>query len=90
MVKIRLAKVGKKNRPAYRIVAINSQSKRNGRSLDILGHFDPFQKEAGRFAVDKERLNKWIENGAQLSKAVSDLLDGVYKFSPYHGSTKKT
>lgn len=73
MVKIRLYKTGAKKRPSYRIVAIESQNKRNGKTLDIIGFYDPKTKPA-TVKIDQKRLDKWVEKGAQLTPAVKKLL----------------
>jgi len=71
MVKIRLARHGKRNDPFYRIVAIESQNKRGGPSLEILGHWHPRTNEK---EVNKKAIAEWIKKGAQVSPAVSKLI----------------
>lgn len=71
MIKIRLAKVGKRNAPFYRIVAIEESKKREGEPIDILGFWD---KTKNRVEVNKDKLNKWKKRGAQVTKAVEKLL----------------
>ncbi len=73
MVKIRLYKTGAKKRPSYRIVAIESQNKRNGKTLDIIGFYDP-KTRPPTVKIDQKRLDKWVEKGAQLTPAVKKLL----------------
>lgn len=70
MVKIRLSKLGKKNDHFYRIVAIDEQSKNNGRALDILGYWYPKRDEK---TLDKEKLAAWVAKGAQVSATVAKL-----------------
>lgn len=72
MLSIRLSKVGKKNGASYRIVVANKRSGRNGRSIANLGYFNPGQKEP--YKIDTEKLNHWLEMGAQASAAVEKLL----------------
>ena len=81
MLSIRLSKVGKKNRPSYRLVVTEKRSSRNGKALEILGHYDLFQKEG--IKINKERLTYWLKNGAQQTPAVLSLISGDYKFKPY-------
>jgi len=82
MVKIRLAKTGRKNRPSYRIIAIDSRSKRDGRYLEKLGYFNP-SEGADKPVYSKERYDYWISVGAQPTQTVIDLVTGKYKFIPY-------
>lgn len=82
MIKIRLAKIGKKNAPAYRVVVANQRDKRNGRSLEILGHYNPSEPDA-KLVIDKKQYEEWIKVGAQPTQAVLDLLAGKYEFVSY-------
>lgn len=82
-VKVRLAKFGKKNAPSYKIVVANTRDKRNGKFLDVLGFFNPFQKES-KFDIDKKKLNSWKEKGAQVTEAVDELIEGKYSFVKYN------
>lgn len=70
MVIIRLARAGKKNDPFYRIVAIDSQKKRSGKALDILGFWNPRENKS---KLDKKMLAEWVKKGAQVSPAVKKL-----------------
>lgn len=70
MVIIRLARAGKKNDPFYRIVAIDSQKKRSGKALDILGFWNPRENVS---KLDKKMLADWVKKGAQVSPAVKKL-----------------
>lgn len=72
MLSIRLALVGKKNRPSYRIVVAPKRSSRGGRAVEILGFFDPNIKEKVRYNL--ERLNYWLKCGAQPTPAVTKIL----------------
>ncbi len=76
MIKIRLARVGSKNQPKYRIVAADEKFKRDGRFLEILGQYDPTTNPF-TVKVDKERLNYWISHGAQPTEAVRKLIAKV-------------
>lgn len=84
MLSIRLSKIGKKNRPAYKIVVANKRSGRDGRPLEILGYFDPNQKVVQE--LNKKRLEHWQKAGAQVTLAVQKILVGEYKFKAYAGS----
>jgi len=71
MLRIRLRRTGRKNRPNYRIVVAEHSAPLTGKFVDQLGHFDPRTKEMG---VDTERLMKWLNVGAQPSNRVAKLL----------------
>ena len=71
MVKIRLARYGKKNNPYYRVVAVDSSRKNQGKALAVLGHWHPQNDE---IKIDKEGIEKWVGNGAHISPAVTKLM----------------
>ena len=72
-VRIRLTRVGATKRPSYRVVAIDSRRPRDGRSLEILGFYDPLTDPA-TVRIDAERLNAWIAKGALPSQTVGKLM----------------
>lgn len=76
MVKIRLTRSGSKKRPFYRIVAADSRSPRDGKFLEILGFYDP-RKKPHVLEVDKERVQDWIDKGAQPSVRVEKLISSL-------------
>lgn len=77
-VRIRLQKAGKsaKKQYNYRIVAMSRSQSRQARHLDIIGYYDPAKKPAV-ISLNKAKLNKWIEKGAQLSATVKSLAKKV-------------
>ncbi len=87
-VKIRLSRTGKRNAPSYRIVAIDSRSPRDGRPLEILGHYNPSMTPES-FSVKKDRVEYWQSVGAQMTEAVEALLKGTYKYEKYEGSSSR-
>ena len=74
-VRIRLQKAGKtaNKRYNYRIVVISRASSRQGRHLDLLGFYDP-AKNPAVMSLNKEKLNTWVQKGAQMSDTVRSLL----------------
>ena len=72
-IKIRLTRMGSKKKPTYRIVAVNSETRRDGRPLEFLGFYNPMTDPA-EFNVDKEKVQKWLDRGAQPSDTVRSLL----------------
>ena len=71
-VKIRLSRMGKKNRPYWRIVAIDSRKKRDGEFLANLGTYDPIKHVI--ISMDHEGIKSWISKGAQLSPSAHKLV----------------
>ncbi len=75
MVKIRLTRGGAKRKPFYHIIATDSRKKRDGRSLERLGFFNPVARgQEERLRLDIEGVEKWVGNGAQLSDRVKTLV----------------
>lgn len=70
-VKIRLSRIGKKNAPMYRIVAIDSRKKRDGMFIEDLGTYNPSTGQLVTFQL--ERVNDWIAKGAIPTETVSKL-----------------
>ena len=75
-VHIRLARMGTKKRPFYRIVAADSRAPRNGRYLEVLGTYNPITKPAV-ISLFEDRCTKWLNQGAQPSDTVGSLLTQV-------------
>jgi small subunit ribosomal protein S16 len=73
MLMIRLARFGAKKKPFYRVVVIEKERARNGRNLEVLGHYNPLTKPA-KVLLKHDRLDYWVKNGAQLSDTVQRLL----------------
>ena len=74
-VKLRLRRMGSKQNPAYRIVAADSRAPRDGRFIEILGHYNP-ATEPVQLKIDEELAMKWLNVGAQPSDTVRNLLKG--------------
>ena len=72
-VKIRLARLGAKKKPYYRLVAANSEAPRDGKFLEVLGSYDPMQDPAG-IKVHKEKVQYWLEKGAMVSESARSIL----------------
>ena len=73
-VKLRLTRVGKTKQPQYRIVAADSRSPRDGRFIEIVGHYNP-RTEPSTLNVDNEKAVKWLRDGAQPTERVRKLLE---------------
>jgi small subunit ribosomal protein S16 len=70
---IRLARVGKKKSPSYRVVVIDKRRPRNGRFVEIVGTYNPLKKPA-EIKLDAERIQYWLGCGAQPSDTVRSFL----------------
>ncbi len=74
MLKIRLSRRGKKRQPSYRVVVADVNSKRDGRIVERIGHYNPLANPA-EFAIREDRALHWLSVGAQPTDAVRRLLD---------------
>jgi small subunit ribosomal protein S16 len=81
MVKIRLQRRGSRNRPCYRVVAIDERDKRDGRALEFLGTYDPIARPVA-IHLELEKIEAWRQRGARLSDAVSALVRRARKAAP--------
>lgn len=72
MVKIRLRRMGAKKQPTYRFVVADSRAPRDGRFIEILGHYNP-RTEPKTVVVDEEKAKAWLEKGAQPTPTVRRL-----------------
>ena len=86
MVKVRLQRAGAKNRPFYRIVAIDERRQRDGRALEFLGTYDPAPTPP-HIQVEAEKIEAWRGKGAQVSGAVRSLVRRAKKLAPVAGKT---
>ena len=75
MVRIRMQRTGRTNRPFYRIQVLDRRSRRNGASIEQLGWYNPLEKDpAKQINLNEERVKYWIGVGAQPSDTVRDML----------------
>ena len=72
-VKIRLKRIGKTKQPFYRIVVADARTPRDGRFIEEVGYYNPLPYPA-QLNLDTEKINKWINNGAQPTDTVKRLL----------------
>jgi small subunit ribosomal protein S16 len=71
--RIRLARVGSKKNPVYRVVVADSRSPRDGRFIEIIGRYNP-QSDPSIIDLDEAKVKDWIAKGAQPSDSVRRLL----------------
>ena len=72
-VTIRLTRIGARNNPIWRVVAADRRSPRDGRFLEVLGHYNP-QTDPSTIEINEERVRTWLSQGAQPSATVKRLL----------------
>ncbi|MDR3301714.1 MAG: 30S ribosomal protein S16 [Spirochaetaceae bacterium] len=73
--RIRLKKFGTKKRPFYRIVVMDRQQPRDGRTIDELGFYHPIEVEGKQISFDAEKAKAWLKNGAEPSETVRKLFN---------------
>ena len=73
MVCIRLRRTGRSRRPSYRVVVANSQAPRDGRFLEIVGHYNPLTQPP-TVVINRERVAAWVSKGARPSNTVKRLM----------------
>ncbi len=74
-VRIRLKRFGTKKRPYYRIVVMDSRTKRDGKALEIVGLYHPIETEEKQVRLDTERIQAWLQQGAIPSPTVKRILN---------------
>lgn len=84
MVRIRLFRVGAKKQPSYRIVVADARSPRDGRFIEIIGHYNP-RTDPPEVTIDRERALYWLKNGAQPTEPVARLLEKTSVMAAYRG-----
>jgi len=76
MVRIRLRRVGSANQPSYRIVIADKESPRDGRFIEVVGHYNP-RTEPSTIVIDEDRVYYWLGVGAQPSDSVQMIFTTV-------------
>ena len=75
MVKIRLKRMGRRNRAFFRICAFDAREERDGRSIEQLGTYDPMEKdESKKVVLKRDRIEYWLSVGAQPTETVASIL----------------
>ena len=82
MLKIKLARFGKRNQPHYRIVVIEAKTKRDGKYTASLGHYAPTQTPKV-LEIDAEAFTAWVKKGAQPTDTVSGLFERFKSGTPF-------
>ena len=81
MLAIRLRRAGSKNRPFFRVVVTETRSARDGRFVEVLGHYNPRTKPE-TIDVNRDRLAHWLKAGARPSDSVRTLVDRMLPPAP--------
>jgi small subunit ribosomal protein S16 len=75
MVRIRLARCGRRNAAYWRLGAFDSRTRRDGQPIEYLGSYDPHkEKDEDKMAINRERVEHWLSKGAQPTETVANLL----------------
>ena len=82
-VKIRLKRMGSKKRPFYRIVVADSRSPRDGRFIETVGTYNPLIEPA-EVKLEEEQIMQWLNNGAQPSDTVRNILSKAGVMKKFH------
>jgi len=88
-VKLRLKRMGSKQKPFYRVVAADSRSPRDGRFIETVGTYNPIKNPA-EVNIDEEKAIKWLSNGAIPTDTVKTLLSKQGIMAKYAASKVKT
>ncbi len=80
-VKLRLKRMGAKQKPFYRIVAADSRSPRDGRFIEVIGTYNPVSKDSKNVTINEELALKWLNSGAIPTDTVRSILskEGIIK-----------
>ena len=73
---IRLARMGARKKPHYRVIVIEKERARNGRSLEVVGTYNPRTNPAS-VELKRERIDYWVSKGAQMSERVSKIVSNA-------------
>jgi small subunit ribosomal protein S16 len=73
LLRIRLARTGAKKKASYRVVVIEREKARDGRFVEILGHYNP-RRNPAEVVLNRDRINYWLGRGAQPSETVRSLV----------------
>ena len=82
MLKIKLARFGKKKQPHYRIVVNEARDKRDGKYVDLLGHYEPTITPK-TLTMDMKKVEEWLKKGAQPTETVQSLITRFKSGNPF-------
>jgi small subunit ribosomal protein S16 len=88
MIKIRLRRTGATKQPHYRIVVADARAPRDGRYIDLVGHYNPLTDPA-TIDVDTDKATKWVQQGAQMTETVQKLFARAGVLEQVKGAPKQ-
>jgi small subunit ribosomal protein S16 len=88
MVKIKLRRVGAKKQPSYRLVIADSKSSRDGKFINIIGHYNP-RSEPEELVINEQQALDWLNQGAQPTATVARLLNKTGILDKFNASKEK-
>ncbi len=88
MIRIRLRRTGATKQPHYRIVVADARAPRDGKYIDLVGHYDP-QTEPATINVDAEKAARWVRQGAQMTETVEKLFARAGVLEQVKGAPKE-
>ena len=89
MLKLRLTRLGRKKVPFYRIAAMESLSRRDGKAVAYLGTFNPLAEEGKQVVLKEEEILKYLSNGAQPTETVKSILTKAGIWEKFQETKKK-
>ena len=89
MLKLRLTRLGRKKVPFYRIAAMESLSRRDGKAVAYLGTFNPLAEEEKQVVLKEEEILKYLSNGAQPTETVRSILTKAGVWAKFQETKKK-
>jgi len=87
-VKLRLKRMGSKQKPFYRVVAADSRSPRDGRFIETVGTYNPIKSEEN-LTINEERALYWLNNGAQPTDTVKNILSKTGVWAKFKNTKKE-
>ena len=88
MLKIKLARFGKKGQPHFRVVVVEARSKRDGQYVKLLGHYIP-NEQPKTLEIDLKEYKAWVAKGAQPTETVAALAKRLESGNPFPAKKKK-
>jgi small subunit ribosomal protein S16 len=73
-VRLRLKRLGRRNLAFFRIGAFDNRTRRDGRAIEELGHYDPHANEDDKYSLDTDRIEYWLSVGAKPTETVASIL----------------
>jgi len=82
--RIRLTRMGRRNRPYFRMVIADSRARRDGKYIEWVGTYDPMKSKTDRVTLKEDRIIEWLKNGAEPSETVKNILSDAGLMLKFH------